>query len=112
VTLSMLVWGIYLLTIGALLLVIPGRTLTLLGHDMPKDHWIQVLGIVTIILAIYYMVAAQNEFYPLYRASIYLRYGALLGFVGLVVTKRAPAKLVVFGLLDGAGATWTLLTMP
>lgn len=57
-TLSIFIWGIYVLLIGLLLVFIPGKTLILFGHDEPKDHWIRVVGIISISLGYFYLNSA------------------------------------------------------
>ena len=110
-TLSIYIWGMYVLLIGALLLFIPGKTLVLFGHEKPKDHWVRVIGIITLSLGYFYLNAAQNEVYSFYWASVYARIAGLIGFSGLVIFKIAKPKIILFGLIDALGATWTLLTL-
>ncbi len=111
VTLSIFIWGIYVTIIGVLLLFIPSKTLSLFGHEKPKDHWIRVVGIIALSLGYFYLNSAQNEVYSFYWASIYARIVGLIGFSGLVVFKIAKPKIILFGLIDAIGASWTLLTL-
>ena len=110
-TLSIFIWGIYVLLIGLLLVFIPGKTLILFGHDEPKDHWIRVVGIITISLGYFYLNSAQNEVYSFYWASIYARLAGLMGFLGLIIFKIAQPKIILFGIIDTLGAIWTLFTL-
>lgn len=110
-TLSIFIWGIYVLLIAVLLLFFPDKTLILFGHEKPKDHWIRVLGILAFSLGYFYLNSAQNEVYSFYWASIYARIAGLIGFSGLVVFKIAKPKIILFGLIDTIGAIWTLLTL-
>lgn len=110
-TLSIFIWGIYVILIGVLLLLIPKRTLSLFGHDAPKDHWVRVIGIIALSLGYFYIIAAQNELVSLYWASINARVAGFLGFLGLVVFKKAKSKIILFGIVDVIGASWTLLAL-
>ena len=110
-TLSIFIWGIYVLLIGALLLFIPGKTLILFGHEKPKDHWIRVVGIIAFSLGFLYLNSAQNEVYSFYIASVYARIAGLIGFSGLVIFKIAKPKIILFGLIDALGAIWTLIAL-
>lgn len=110
-TLSVFIWGIYVLSIGVLLLFFPCKTLNLFGHEDPKDHWIRVVGIIALSLGYFYLNAAHNEVYSFYKASVLARFVGLIGFSGLVVFKIAKPKIIFFGLIDAIGATWTLLTL-
>jgi hypothetical protein len=109
--LSIFIWGIYVILIGVLLLFIPNKTLKLFGHEKPKDHWIRVVGIITLSLGYFYLNSAHNEVYSFYWASIFARVAGLIGFSGLVIFKIAKPKIIIFGLIDAIGATWTLLTL-
>ena len=59
-TLSIFIWGIYVLLIGLLLVFIPSKTLALCGQENPKDHWARVAGIIIISLGYFYLNAAQK----------------------------------------------------
>jgi len=41
-TLSVFIWGIYVILIAIMLLFIPDKTLSIFGHEKPKDHWVRV----------------------------------------------------------------------
>lgn len=110
-TLSIFIWGIYVILIGVLLLFIPNKVLILFGHDQPKDHWIRVVGIIAVSLGYFYLSSAHNEVYSFYWASIYARIAGLIGFSGLVIFKTAKPKILLFGLIDALGAAWTLLAL-
>ena len=110
-TLSIFIWGIYVLLMGVLLLFIPGKTLTLFGHEKPKDHWVRVIGIIALSLGYLYLNAAQHEVYSFYWASIYARVAGFIAFSGLVIFKIAKPKIILFGLIDALGAIWTLVTL-
>ena len=110
-TLSIFIWGIYVILIGLFLLFMPSKTLIFFGHEKPKDHWIRVVGIITLSLGYFYLNSAQNEVYSFYWASIYARIAGVIGFSGLVVFKLAKPKIILFGLIDSLGAAWTLYTL-
>ena len=110
-TLSIFIWGIYVILIGVFLLFMPSKTLIVFGHEKPKDHWIRVVGIITLSLGYFYLNSAQNEVYSFYWASIYARVAGVIGFSGLVVFKIAKPKIILFGLIDAIGAIWTLFTL-
>lgn len=110
-TLSIFIWGIYVFLIGLFLVFIPGKTLIFFGHEEPKDHWIRVIGIISISLGYFYLNSAQNEVYSFYWASIYARLAGFIGFLALTVFKIAKPKIILFGVIDALGATWTFLTL-
>ena len=110
-TLSIYIWGVYVMVIALLLVFIPGKTLALFGHDNPKDHWIRIAGIFLISLGYFYINAAQNEVITFYHASILARLCGFVGFMGLTVFKLCKPKIILFGIIDVLGAMWTFLAL-
>ena len=106
---SILVFGIYLVVIGTGLMLMPNTILPLFKFPKTNEPWIRVLGAVVLILGFYYIIAAQNELSPFFWASVVGRFGVLILFSSLVIFKKAKPMLILFGLIDAAGAVWTLL---
>ena len=52
------VFGIYLLGLGAILIVAPGVLLRLFGLPQPEEIWIHVAGMLVAFLGFYYLCAA------------------------------------------------------
>jgi len=108
---SMFVFGIYIIIAGSGYLLIPNTILPLFKQPKTEEPWIRVLGLIVLILGFYYIVAAQNELTLFFWMTVVGRFGVLIGFTLLVVFKKAKPMLILFGIIDGAGAVWTLLTM-
>ena len=108
--LSILVFGIYLLVIGTGFILIPNTILPLFKFPKTNEPWIRVLGIVVVVLGFYYITAAQNELSSFFWATVVGRFGVLILFTSLVIFKKAKPMLILFGVVDAAGAVWTLLT--
>ncbi len=104
---SMLVFGIYLIANALLLVASPNTFLGLLGLAPTTEPWIRVLGIVVGVLGAYYVAAAWQELTGFFRATVWGRAIFLLGVALLVLLRLAPPVLIVFGLVDVAGALWT-----
>ena len=109
--LSIFVFGIYLVVVAAGFLFIPNAILPLFKMPPAKEQWIRVMAIVAGALAYYYIVAALNDLTPFFWATVYGRFGVFVAFVGLVISKNAKPTLILFGVIDAAGAVWTLLTL-
>lgn len=108
---SVQVFGIYLVVLAVTLTVAPNMLLEVFGIAAAREPWIRVLGVVVFVLGAYYVVAARRELMPFIRATVWGRMVVLLAFAGLVVLKLAPWQLVLFGLVDAAGAAWTALVL-
>ena len=109
--LSIFIFGIYLIAVSAGFLIIPNVILPMFKIAKTQEQWIRVLAVVLGAVATYYIVAAMNNLTPIFWATVYIRFGVLVSFVGLVLAKKAKPPLIIFGVIDAAGAVWTLLTL-
>jgi hypothetical protein len=108
---SVFVFGIYLQVVGAILLASPDTLLALLRLPPATDPWIRVLGVVVMAVGLLDAASARMEQTGYFRATVWVRLFVLISFVVLVLLKLAPAVLLVFGVIDAAGALWTRLSL-
>lgn len=108
---SIMVFGIYLLASGLSFVLIPNTILPLLGLAATPDVWIRVVGLLAAILGGYFLYSAYYDDRVFYRATIYARIVFFTGITAFVLLDLASPLLVVFGLIDLAGATWTWLSL-
>jgi hypothetical protein len=104
---SILVFGVYLLLLGALLVVAPNFLLGLFRIPPATEVWIRVVGMLVLVLGAYYSLAAIAELRAFMRWSVPIRLCVLLFFAAFVFTGLAPPVLIGFGVVDVAGAVWT-----
>jgi hypothetical protein len=100
-------FGIYLLLLGAVLIVAPNFLLGLFRIAPTAEVWIRVLGMVVLFLGAYYVLGALAELQSFMRWTIPLRASVLIFFLAFVLSGLAPTPLILFGLVDLAGAVWT-----
>jgi len=108
---SLFVFSIYLFVMGFVLVVMPNHILSLFQLPETNEVWIRVVGMLILILGLYYSTAARNELTPFFRATVYARSAVLLFFVAFVLLGFAPPVLILFGLIDAAAAVWTGLAL-
>ncbi len=108
---SVFVFGIYLLFVGAGFLFIPNTILPLFKLPKTNEPWIRVMAILVALIGYYYLVAAHNDLIPIFWATVYGRFTVFVTFILLVLTKKASPPLILFGAVDAAGAVWTLITL-
>lgn len=106
-TKSIRVFGIYLIGLGLVLLVVPNLLLQTFGLGSTNEPWIRVLGIVVAPLGYYYLMAARSNSTAFFTATVHGRTWLLLAFIALVFLGLAKPMLILFGLVDFAGAAWT-----
>lgn len=104
---SMLVFGTYLNLVAIGLLLAPDMLLGPLGFAPAADYWIRVIGVPVLILGTYYVRAAREDNRAFMRWTVTGRLLPLLGFGGLVAAGYAPPMLMLFAVIDAAGAAWT-----
>jgi hypothetical protein len=108
---STLIFGIYLVLMGIILVVDPNRLLGLFGVPPTTEVWIRVLGVIVGILGFYYIQAARNALTPFFRATIYGRTIVLISFVMFAILGLVEPILIFFGVIDFLGGIWTALAL-
>src|SRR5690349_15775653 len=76
---SIFVYSIYVLGLGATLLLIPNVPLRIFGLAEATEVWIRVCGMTGLFLGVIYLLSARNEVRDIVVASIVLRF-AVVGF--------------------------------
>ena len=101
---SVFTFSIYLFILGAVLLVVPNRLLSIFGIAATNEVWIRVVGMLVLIRGYYYSTAARNDLTVFIRATVYGRFSVLVFFVAFFGLGWAPATLILFGVIDAAAA--------
>src|SRR5258707_10790399 len=93
---SILVYSIYVVALGATLLLAPNIPLPLFGLPQATEVWIRVAGMTVLFLSIFYFIAAQNDVRPFFVASVLIRFAVPFIFAAFVVAGYAPWNLILF----------------
>lgn len=101
------VFGVYLAANGVGFFLAPALILPRLGLPAPADEWIRIVGILTTILGMYFVYCARPGERRFFQATVIARLMFFSGVLSLVLVGLAPPLLVLFGLIDLAGAGWT-----
>ena len=104
---SVLAFGIYLVVLGVGLLVAPDTLLALFGQPPTQEPWLRVVGLVVLVLGLYYLGAAREEVTVFFRWTLWGRPLAVVILVGLVAAADAPAFVLILGAIDLGCAAWT-----
>ena len=108
---SILVFVIYIVLLGIILVVAPNVLLGVFGMPPTTEVWIRVLGVIVGILGYYYIQAARNSLIPFFRATIYGRTVVLISFIVFAILGLADPLLILFGVIDFLGGIWTALAL-
>ena len=104
---SILVFGVYLIIAGVMLVLSPNTLLGLLGIAPTTEAYVRVLGLVVVAVGLYYSAAARQGVVPFFRWTIWGRGIVVVGLTTFVALKVAPAAIAIFAAIDALGATWT-----
>lgn len=105
------IFGWYLLALGAVLIIVPNVLLALFGIPATNEVWIRVAGMLAGIVGYYYLRASAAGFNEFIAWTIPVRISVLVFFCVFVVLGLAPPILILFGVVDTAGAAWTWLAI-
>lgn len=108
---SVHVFGLYLVLPGIGFLLIPNVLLPLLGAPTTDQPWIRVVGVLVLALAYYYTQAARKELTEFFPLTVRVRAAVFVVFAAFVLLKLAQPTLIMFGVVDLAGAIWTQLSL-
>ena len=108
---SLTVFGLYMMAIPGLgLMIVPGFLLDLFGLGHGEYFWMaRVIGLLAFIIGVFQFCIARFALAELYLITVAQRYFAALVFMALWLKGEAEIAIVLFAVLDMAGATWTLM---
>jgi hypothetical protein len=104
---SLLVFGVYLIGMGVGLVFMPNTVLGMLSLPPTNDVWIHVLGVLTLVLAFYYIQAARTNLRSFVGWTVPARVAVFLFFTGFVLVGWVGPIMIVLGSVDLLGALWT-----
>jgi hypothetical protein len=105
---SVRVFSFYLLLLGGANLLAPNRVLLLFGMPPTQEVWLRVVGMLLLMLSYYFFRASGAEMRDFLRWTSHGRLAAPVCFTAFVLLGLAPPILILFGVVDAAGAVWTL----
>jgi hypothetical protein len=108
---SIAAYAVYLLGQGVTMLLIPNTILPILGLPEAADFWVRIVGMTVVIFAVYYLLAARQEWRPFFATTVVTRLSVPVVFAALVVTGQAPAALLLLTPADFVFSAWTWLAL-
>ena len=110
---SIFFFGIYVISLGVLLVVAPNVLLRFFSVPETSEVWIRVVGVVVLLIGYYYVRAAIDNkgMTKFFRWTIYTRSSVIVFFTVFVLLNYVKPTLILFGVFDLAGAIWTALAL-
>ena len=109
--LSVVIFGAYLIGLGAILTLAPNVLLAIFRIPETNEFWIRILGALLVVIGYYYVEGGRHGSLWLMRASVPGRLGVAAVLGALVVGGVAPPVMALFAAVDVAGATWTAVAL-
>ena len=75
------------------------------------EVWIRVVGALVGAIGTYYVQIARTNQPEFIRLTVFVRFSNLIWFAIFVFAGWAPPTLILFGLVDAAGAAWTFFAL-
>jgi hypothetical protein len=104
-------FGYYLVGLSIVLIAFPNTLLGMFGFADTTEHWIRVVGVLVLNIGILYIYMAPANVTLFFTLTVYTRTLVLIWFVLFVLAGWAAAPLILFGVVDLAGAVWTYLAL-
>jgi len=108
---SVFIFGLYLAVLGIVLLVVPNVLLEASFLPATAEVWVRVVGMLVLFLGFFYTQAARRELTDFIRWTMYPRSTVILFFGAFVLLGFARPPLILFGVVDLAGAIWTRMAL-
>ncbi|MCB9006895.1 MAG: hypothetical protein H6656_05950 [Ardenticatenaceae bacterium] len=104
---SIFVFGMYLVGMGLGLIAMPNLVLGTLGFPNATEVWVRVVGVLALVLAVYYIQAARADLRLFFRWTVLTRMMVFLFFAGFALTGLVSPMLILLGAVDLAASLWT-----
>jgi hypothetical protein len=98
----------YVIISGLQLLFVPNFLLGMFGIAPTSEIWIRVLGMLVLVLSIYYYAIYKNGNKEIVRATVQGRLLFCAGLVMFVILGMAPPVLIGFAVAETGLALWSL----
>ncbi len=109
---SVMIFGCYLVLVGIGLLAAPDLALGSLGFPPVQDSsWPRVIGVLTLVIATYYLLAARAGLMAFVRWTVFVRIGVFAVLGSLVLLHLAPKPIALLGTIDLVAALWTAFAL-
>ena len=110
---SIFVFGIYVILLGLTLVFIPNTLLKTFKVAETNEVWIRILGMVLLFLGYLYMRASMTgeEMRKFFTWTVHTRSTVIVFLTAFVLLDMVEPVIILFGVIDLAGAAWTALTL-
>ncbi len=106
---SLLVFSAYLGALGLGFTFAPSPVLAMFGLPEAEDHWILIVGMLCMGLAVYYAFAALTELTAFIALTSAVRAALLLYVTALALVGWVPPRMILLVAIDFLFGCWTFV---
>lgn len=108
---SIKVWSIYLFVLGLSMVIVPASTVGMFGYSNTGELWIRFVGILSVVLAMFYFQIARHKVQVLYSWKIAGHVFGTTCMVAFLVLGIADHRIIGTILVEVLACLWTALAM-
>ena len=108
---SVFVFGAYMIPLGIGLIAVPNFLLAMFSLPSTREVWIRTLGMLLLWMGYVFVQAARKEMTEFFRLTVHFRILVIFLLTAFVLLGYATAPLILFGVADFLGASWTAWTL-
>jgi hypothetical protein len=108
---SLLVFGLYLIGMGAGFVLMPDTVLGIFGFPATDEIWPRVVGVLALVLAFYYISASRANLRTFAQWTVPARIGVFVFFTAFVILGLVGPVMIMLGSVDLLGALWTAVAL-
>ncbi len=109
---SIFSWAVYIVLLGLCLILFPAQTVSVFGYEGVGDAlWIRMLGILSVVLGMYYFQMARYKISKLYPMKLAGHSFGIFCMTFFLVYDLADSRIVGTMLMDAAALTWTAVCL-
>ena len=108
---SVLVFSIYYLIAGILYLLLPGFVSGRLDVAAEGIIWVRFAGLLLGVMGYFFLQASRGRVTLFFRWTVHTRIGTAIVFALLWILGLAESIVLLFAVIDLAGAGWTAWTL-
>lgn len=109
--LSIKIWSVYLFVLGISMVVFPGKTVGMFGYTDTGELWIRFVGILSVVLAMFYMQVARYRVQELYSWKIAGHVFGMVCMITFLASGIADNRIVGTIAVELLACVWTAVAM-
>lgn len=109
--LSIKVWSIYLFVLGFSMVIMPSATVGMFGYLNTGELWIRFVGILSVVLAMFYMQIARYQLHEMYTWKIAGHIFGMVCMISFLAIGVADGRIVGTITVELLACLWTAFAL-